>query len=642
MTLRGSVASFPLETIVQLLAATAKTGQLEVRSGAESGTLGFAEGRLVAAVSGDDGGDTALGAVFTISDGDFEFVPWGEPPEANLAGDLSQLLDRAVVQRDKIVADRQVISHDNLRFALSERAASGGDVRLSAEQWRALLAVNGQRDLPAMAAQLRLGRLATLAMLAELVRAGIIEVKEAPPEPPSSGPGSGPSGGGGAGSETTFTGAPPVREWDRPRADTVTAPYVEPGREPEPAPERESERTVAAEPEPVMAAEPERTVAPEPERTVAPETVAPEPERTVAAEGETIVAPEPERAVAREPAPELAAAWDAPPPIPPRETREWDDLAVTHGPAWDQSAPAPELEKPSWEAWDSPTPSTPPPAPVEQAAPPASWDAPVEQTRAWQASAAPTETERDWGLPAQGWEKPAASGPASAPSDAQADRPAASEATTAPTAPAADRAMDDRLSALSGLFGTRAAQPAAPTWADEPRATQPAPGAAPEKEAPPAEEPKKKGGLFSGLFKKDEPQARTAPAATPAAPTGARVAKLAVFANALLDEFNNGQYGKGRVDDRVSNLLMRVDEQADPIDRPLPIVDDRIDVPTLERANMSEQQVAPYLALLVSQIYQDAEHTFGKDKAKRGFKTVQTAVVGDPAALGTDLRLPRV
>lgn len=29
MTLRGSVASFPLETIVQLLAATAKTGQLE-------------------------------------------------------------------------------------------------------------------------------------------------------------------------------------------------------------------------------------------------------------------------------------------------------------------------------------------------------------------------------------------------------------------------------------------------------------------------------------------------------------------------------------------------------------------------------------------------------------------------------------
>jgi len=63
VTLRGSVASFPLETIVQLIAATAKTGQLEVRGGGESGTLGFADGRLVSALSGDDQGDAALGAL---------------------------------------------------------------------------------------------------------------------------------------------------------------------------------------------------------------------------------------------------------------------------------------------------------------------------------------------------------------------------------------------------------------------------------------------------------------------------------------------------------------------------------------------------------------------------------------------------
>ena len=172
----------------------------------------------------------------------------------------------------------------------------------------------------------------------------------------------------------------------------------------------------------------------------------------------------------------------------------------------------------------------------------------------------------------------------------------------------------------------------------------PAPVAEPQPEAPPAEEPKKKGGLFSGLFKKEEAQARVERPTMVGliAQTGTRVTKLAAFANALLDEFNNGQYGKGRVDDRIANLLMRVDEQADPIDRPLPIVDDRIDVSTLERASMSERQVAPYLALLISQIYEDAEHAFGKEKAKRGFRTVQTAVVGDPAALGTDLRLPRV
>ncbi|HEX4743135.1 MAG TPA: DUF4388 domain-containing protein [Candidatus Limnocylindria bacterium] len=657
MTLRGSVASFPLETIVQLLAATAKTGQLEVRSSTETGTLGFAEGRLVSAVSGDDAGDAALGAVFTISDGDFEFVPWGEPPDANLAGDLNQLLDRAVVQRDKIVADREIISDDRVRFVLSDRAAAQGEVRLSAEQWRALLAVNGERDLPAIAEQLRLGRLATLAMLADLVRAGIVEVREAPPEPPSSGPG--PGGGGGASETPAFTSAPPVREWDRPRSDAAAWPAP-----PEPV----------AEPPPVHAAEPE-PAAPEP-YAAAPEPYVPAPEpppvvpETIAAVPERSAAPEP--GPAPEPAPEIAAAWEAPPPIPPREVRTWDEPAARETPAWDrpataepepelpswdQPSPATELEQPGWDAalpevrtWD-----TPAPAP----APPLSWEAPPEQTRSWQPPAAPAESERDWGLPAQDWEKASSSGPAwtapehtetarpdAALNDTFADRIASPEGQdTAPAAPPADTTIDERLSALSGLFGTPAAQPSAPAWpAEEPRATTFAPPPVAEPAPAPVEEPKKKGGLFSGLFKKEEPRAAAAaaPLTAHAQQTGSRAAKLAAFANALLDEFNNGQYGKGRVDDRIANLLMRVDEQADPIDRPLPIVDDRIDVATLERANMSESQVTPYLALLVSQIYQDAEHAFGKDKAKRGFKTVQAAVVGDAASLGTDLRLPRV
>ena len=634
MTLRGSVASFPLETIVQLLAATAKTGQLEVRSGGESGTLGFAEGRLVSAVSGDDAGDPALGAVFTISDGDFEFVPWGDPPDSNLAGDLNQLLDRAVVQRDKIVADRQVISDDRVRFALSDRAAAQGEVRLSAEQWRALLAVNGERDLPAIAAQLGIGRLATLSMLADLVRGGIIEVREAPPGPA---PGAGPSGGGGGGVEGTpsFTAAPPARDWGATRADAVTAPFVGP-------------------------ATPEIT---EPVTVIPP---APEPEPVVAE------AP----AAAPDPEPAVAAAWETPPPIPPREERVWDepqktdsDTAAAEARPWDApaaarpwDAPATEprpwdaqaTETPAWDAtasetpaWDAPASETPVwDAPAEPAPAAPSWDAPVEQTRSWQPPAAPTETERDWGLPAQDWERTASS-----PADAW-PAPAAAEPATSDAQPA-DPTIDERLSALSGLFGTTPAAPERSVWS--PEAQRPEtfadpvvePVAAPEPIAPPVEQPKKKGGLFGGLFKKEEKQddlrSETSPAAVaPVQQDGTRAARLAAFANALLDEFNSGQYGKGRVDDRIANLLMRVDEQADPIDRPLPIVADRIDVAALERANMSERQVAPYLALLVSQIYADAEHAFGKDKAKRGFKTVQTAVVGDASSLGTDLRLPKV
>jgi hypothetical protein len=121
---------------------------------------------------------------------------------------------------------------------------------------------------------------------------------------------------------------------------------------------------------------------------------------------------------------------------------------------------------------------------------------------------------------------------------------------------------------------------------------------------------------------------------------------VAALANALIAEYNNGQYGKSRIEERIANLLMRVDEQADPIDRPLPIVDDRIDVEALEREQLADSQALPYLALLVTTIFADAEKTFGKDKAKKGYKAATKSVMlGDASVLSSPElagKLPRV
>ena len=172
-----------------------------------------------------------------------------------------------------------------------------------------------------------------------------------------------------------------------------------------------------------------------------------------------------------------------------------------------------------------------------------------------------------------------------------------------------------------------------------------------EMQAPEAPPEEKKKGLF-GFLKREEPAHDHAVAGSDAVALGGpetgvgRAGQLASLANALLAEYNSGQYGKGRLDDRMANLLMRVDEQADPIDRPLPIVDDRIDAQALDRENMPEDQAVPYLAMLVGQIYEDAGRTFGKDKAKRGYKAAQQQVFGaDASALNApDVagRLPKV
>jgi len=65
MTLQGSTKDFPLESVVGLLAGTSKTGELQIRGADQVGALGFSNGRLVAAVCGDHGGEDALGAKAT-------------------------------------------------------------------------------------------------------------------------------------------------------------------------------------------------------------------------------------------------------------------------------------------------------------------------------------------------------------------------------------------------------------------------------------------------------------------------------------------------------------------------------------------------------------------------------------------------
>ena len=491
MTLRGEIEAFPLETVVQLIHSTSKTGQLEVRGkdgGDPGGTLGFDGGRLIAAVAGDDVGEPALGVVFAVTSGAFEFIPWNDGPPANLSGDLDQLLDKAVEERDRFVAIRKIIPDDHSHFRLSERAADKGSITLSPDQWRTLLAVNGDRNVLDVAEHLKGGKLATRASLATLVESGFVDVVEPPSQPV--------------------------------------------------------------------------TPAKAPQQAAAPEQWSPP-----------------------------AREWVAPAPV---ETKTW---APPTAQSWEQPAPSAPQD------WERPAPAREPRVQPET-------DLREDLAAALDARMA--------AMPAPALAEP--------------------DATPAPSPIDLPPAQDERLAALGGVFAPAHAAPTpeaapAPPVPHEERINEWS-RIAPSVMAEPAPEKEKKG-LF-GFLKREEPA--RAEQVEPAAPNVAtavaagRAGQLAALANAMLTEYNGGQYGKARLDDRMANLLMRVDEQADPIDRPLPVVDDRIDSQALDRENVPEQQALPYLAILVSQIYEDAERTFGKDKAKRGYKAAQHLVFGADAS----------
>jgi hypothetical protein len=584
VTLRGSTSDFPLESVIGLLAGTSKTGELQVRADGKVGALGFASGRLVAAVMDGEGGENALGAIFSISQAEFEFTPWETAPDANLeGGDLVSLLKRAAEARDRIMNIRSSIPDDRMRFRLSEKAADQGAVTFTPDRWRALLAVNGERDVAAISEQLRLGKMQTLSLLVGLVKDGVIEAlppteqkaaEQAPPPyeaPPAY--------------REPERGAPPEPE-PAPAEPQWPAP---PAAEEAPAPTQDwsSGRSAPAwqprEPakdEPAQAAENWKTSESSPQ---------PEVREDLQAEIE-------KRIGGFEPVPEPPQNVGVPPAVDDRLSSLSGLFAP--GPAANAPTPqAPPKQEPApaatdwWKAPGGGAPATPSgasgggtPAESWMTAPPASKEAPAN---AWAPSGKPKEPPANanpWGAPEAPPQAPSESG--------------------APPARMPSRAEE---------------------WAPPP--SQPAADAAAEKDK------KKSGGLF-GRFRKEETPAPTPIAHLPSAsPTASKTGKLASLSNALLMEFNSGGYGKGKIETRLSNLLMRVDEQADPIDRPLPVVDDLIDSAALEREGFDEQQAVPYLATLVRQIYEDAERAFGKDKAKKGYKAAQQQVFGSDVSL---------
>ena len=686
MTLRGNVQDFPLRSVVELLAQTKKTGELQVRSGDNVGALGIAGGRVVTAVYGEEEPLIALDAIFAIDGAEFEFTPWDDAPPANLdAGTLDELLGKAAeakrqaeearrkaeeereaarkkaeeeaeAERKRIEGLRVLIPTDDVPFRLSERAVDQGPVTLTAEEWRLVLAVNGDRDLNAIAALLHLDNIAALTALAELVRDGIIEA--APRPAPSAYEAPAPS----APAYEAPAPSAPAYEEPAPSAPAYEAPVYDLSTPSTHAyapdvPTSEVDRAAfeaqapTFEPPanawaPASPAEPAANFTSEPaaETPAAPDWITPDQ----AAPADDWAAPAPTET--RAPISEVIPGWSKP-EVPAAEP-EWikpqdvepapamDDrlsaLSGIFGPAPTEPEAAPPAESPT-SSWAPPAAGSDhwgtPPEPIPSAD---RWTKPPAPE-----PAAPATSDDPWGTPPSVAPAPRTWSP-------PPPEPAAAEKDTwiAPAAPAAPSTWSAPAAAPSSAdpWGT----PGKPESRNASfRTTEPSAPPVEEWSPPPAAPPeKKKRGLFGfGREKPAPPPVAGTPLRT-AGVVGSRVGMIAALANALIAEYNNGQYGKSRVEERIANLLMRVDEQADPIDRPLPIVDDRIDVEALEREQLAESQALPYLALLVTTIFADAEKAFGKDKAKKGYKAAQKSVLlGDASVLSTPElagKLPRV
>lgn len=180
--LQGSLDSFGFEEVAMFLAATQKTGRLDLDGDRGSGSLWFVDGDVVAAVAAGVAAPAEVAdAMFELlrcSSGAFAFIADEAAPAPGPAHEVASLLEQvglALVEWHELAA---IVPADDLRLSLVSEPPVD-PVVLDAGQWRLVVALGPGATVADLSPVLG-GELAVLRLVRDLVAAGLVEIGPAP------------------------------------------------------------------------------------------------------------------------------------------------------------------------------------------------------------------------------------------------------------------------------------------------------------------------------------------------------------------------------------------------------------------------------------------------------------------------------
>lgn len=181
MSLNGTLETFALPDVLALLAATKKTGELQVDGGRGEARLWLDNGEMVGAdVPRATTFVDALFEMLRLTSGNFAFDNDGRPASPGDPQPVEPLLLEAKSRLGEWKSIEAVVP--SLACAVKLAAeVSGAQVSVTPEQWRALVAVATSRDVEGVMKSLELGEFASCRMLKDLVQIGLVSVEDAPP-----------------------------------------------------------------------------------------------------------------------------------------------------------------------------------------------------------------------------------------------------------------------------------------------------------------------------------------------------------------------------------------------------------------------------------------------------------------------------
>ena len=182
MSLQGTIETFAVADVLRLLAATAKSGRLQIQGPTRTGTVWVDGGRILAAevpaVTTDGGAAEAVFQLLRLERGSFRFEldkyppnP-AEPVEIELAlGDAESML------AEWRELETTIPSSDSW---LTLRAELDAPVSITPEQWKVVAAIAGGSTVADVATTLKLGELAAMRSANGVIHAGVATVGTRP------------------------------------------------------------------------------------------------------------------------------------------------------------------------------------------------------------------------------------------------------------------------------------------------------------------------------------------------------------------------------------------------------------------------------------------------------------------------------
>ena len=182
MAFQGSLEELPLPDVIQLVAASGKTGKFSVSCRLGAGDIYLRDGEIVHSAVADLKGEEAFYELATWEEGEFVFTPGQDPPDATISKSNTNLLMQAAQRIDEWKVLVTKVPSTRMVPVFTEDSGTTS-VSLSPSEWDVIRRIDEARSVEEIAQALKTSAFDVSKTLFGLITSGLVALRDPKPDP---------------------------------------------------------------------------------------------------------------------------------------------------------------------------------------------------------------------------------------------------------------------------------------------------------------------------------------------------------------------------------------------------------------------------------------------------------------------------